>query len=118
MSMQKAEKKISLFRELLERSQNDDEKLFLNAVISGDNDGAERIYRRRLRKNFVPLYPFMELCSLPVLFRPGDVIREGGRFYYVHLTPCITEGHSSFLEECYLCYELSGNCRNYSYLLG
>ena len=53
------------------------------------------------------MYPFLEICGLPVLFKPGDVIRRGNEFYYVGFLPEFIIDHSDFSDECYLCYELS-----------
>ena len=101
--------KSAMFQRLIERSDSEDEKLLLRTELT-DPEAACRIYTERFPHEGFPLYPFLEVCNLPVLFRPGDVIRvrggHGNALYYVGKVPHVVEGRCDFSDESYLCYSL------------
>ena len=112
-------KRISLFRKLAGRTDSEAEKLLLNTAIADleRNSGIEEEYMKAAcevyEKNFphegFPLFPFLEVCNLPVLFEPGDVIRcrHDGGIYCVGIGPVLEAGRCDFSDECYLCYPVS-----------
>ena len=118
-----AEKKdrLPLFQILLEETNDEAEKLLLSSAIKDFQDGndfysdtTQEIYKKHFPHYAFPIYPFLEICGLPVLFKQGDVIRRGSKFYYVGFLPAfITDpsdfmiDHCDFSDECYLCYNLS-----------
>ena len=111
-----AEKKerVPLFQILLEETNNEAEKLLISSAIEDFQNGNDfysdktlEIYNKNFPHYAFPLYPFLEICGLPVLFKPGDVIRRGNEFYYVGFLPVFIIDHCDFSDECYLCYELS-----------
>ena len=111
-----AEKKnrIPLFQILLEETNDEAEKLLLSSAIKDFQDGndfysdtTQEIYDKNFPHEGFPLYPFLEVCGLPALFKQGDVIRRGSEFYYVGSLPLLRVNHCDFSDECYLCYELS-----------
>ena len=112
--------KPQMFRRLIEQSYSESEKLLLNTELI-DPEAACDIYRQHFPHKGFPLYPFLEVCNLPVLFRPGDIIRQQNTFYYVGSVPYLPEGLCDFSDECYLCYSLSEtltrNCTRYSDLV-
>ena len=112
--------KPEMFRRLIEQSESDNEKLLLTAELT-DPESSYEIYRQNFPHKGFPVYPFLEVCNLPVLFRPADIIRRKNMFYYVGSVPYLPEGLCDFSDECYLCYSLSETlsrkCRNYYDLL-
>ena len=115
-------KRISLFRKLAGRTDSEAEKLLLNTAVADleRNSGVEGGYMKATcevyEKNFphegFPIFPFLEVCNLPVLFRPGDIITSHSRFalgtvYCVGSVPVLREGMCDFSDECYLCYPVS-----------
>ena len=112
--------KPEMFRRLIEQSESDNEKLLLSTELSDPESSCE-IYRQKFPHKGFPVYPFLEVCNLPVLFRPADIIRRKNMFYYVGSVPYLPEGLCDFSDECYLCYSLSEtlsrNCRNYDELV-
>ena len=113
----KKKNRLPLFRQLLEETDNEAEKLFLRSAVKDFQDGLEfysdatfEIYRKEFPHDGFPLYPFLEVCCLPVLFKRGDVIRwhgKGSTLYYVKELPFSIEGQADFSDECYLSYALS-----------
>ena len=75
------------------------------------DEKTNRLYRSRFEGKAFPLYPFLEKCYLPVLFRIGDVISF--RNYYSEVTfACIEalpwlDDETDFTGECYYCHDLS-----------
>ncbi len=112
--------KPEMFRRLIEQSTSENERLLLSAELT-DPEAACEIYRHYFPHKGFPLYPFLEVCNLPVLFRPADIIRWQNTFYYVGSVPYLTEGLCDFSDECYLCYSLSETmsrkCTRYSDLV-
>ena len=105
---------LPLFQILLEETNDEAEKLLLSSAIKDFQDGndfysdtTQEIYDKYFPHYAFPLYPFLEVCGLPVLFKQGDVIRRGSEFYYVGSLPLLIIDHCDFSDECYLCYELS-----------
>lgn len=109
--------RLLLFRQLLEETDDEAEKLFLSSAIKdvqngvkGYSDETEEIYDKEFpHEGFFPGYPFLEICNLPVLFREGDVIRwhgNGNKLYYVGGLPLLIPGHCDFTDEVYLSYPL------------
>ena len=112
--------KHEMFRRLIEQSDSEDEKLLLSTELAYPEEACE-VYRQHFPHEGFPWYPFLEVCNLPVLFRPGDIIRCKSMFCYVGSGPYLSEGMCDFSDECYLCYSLSEtlsrNCRNYDELV-
>lgn len=112
--------KHEMFRRLIEESDSGSEKLLLTTELA-DPEAACEVYRQHFPHKGFPLYPFLEVCNLPVLFRPGDIIRCKSMFCYVGSVPYLPEGLCDFSDECYLCYSLSEtlsrNCRHYDELV-
>ena len=120
-----AEKKnrLPLFRQLLEETDNEAEKLLLRSAVKDCQEGVEyysdetqKIYDEKFPHEGFPWYPFLEVCNLPVLFKRGDVIRRhrkhgwhgrGNELYYVGGVPLLIPGHCDFSDEQYLSYPLS-----------
>ena len=118
----KKKNRLLLFRQLLEETNDKAEKLFLSSAIKDVQNGVEyyyysdetkEIYEKEFPHDVFPLYPFFEVCRLPLLFRRGDVIRWHGRqhgksntLYYVGFLPSLPVNHCDFSDECYLCYPL------------
>lgn len=108
--------RISLLQILLEETNNEAEKMLLSSAIkdlqSGNewiSDVTQEIYNKNFPHKRFPLYPFLEVCGLPVLFKRGDVIRRcstGSTLYYVRGQPLLIPEHCDFSDECYLCYPL------------
>lgn len=106
--------RLSLFQILLEETNDEAEKMLLSSAIKDFQDGndfysdtTQEIYDKNFPHYAFPLYPFVEVCGLPVLFKKGDVIRKGSEFYYVGFLPLLILNHCDFSDECYLCYPLS-----------
>ena len=106
--------RLPLFQILLEETNDEAEKLLLSSAIkdfqSGNyfySDTTQKIYNKNFPHKGFPLYPFLEVCGLPALFKQGDVIRKGNEFYYVGFLPLLIIDYCDFSDECYLCYELS-----------
>ena len=113
----KKKNRLILFRQLLEETNDEAEKLFLSSTIKDVQDGVEYysddtrgIYYEKFPHEGFPCFPFLEICGLPVLFEEGDVIRWHGRgstLYYVGGLPLLIPEHCDFTDECYLSYSLS-----------
>ena len=112
--------KPEMFRRLIEQSDSENEKLLLKTELT-DPEAACDFYRQNFPHKGFPLYPFLEVCNLPVLFRPSDIIRQKSMFYYVGRVLYLPEGMCDFSDECYLCCSLSETlsrkCRNYDELV-
>ncbi|MBR0079015.1 MAG: hypothetical protein IJP69_01440 [Synergistaceae bacterium] len=118
----KKKNRLLLFRQLLEETDDDAEKLFLSSAIKdvqngveGYSDETKEIYEKEFPHDGFPAYPFLEVCGLPALFREGDVIRwhgKGNTLYYVGGLPLLILGHCDFTDECYLSYSLSYPVKN------
>ena len=72
-----AEKKerVPLFQILLEETNNEAEKLLISSAIEDFQNGNDfysdktlEIYNKNFPHYAFPLYPFLEICGLPVLF--------------------------------------------------
>ena len=117
----KRKKQIAIFRKLAEESSLEAEKLLLRTAItdlehhpdmeSGYMKDTCEVYDEKFPHEGFPLFPFLEICSLPVLFKSGDVIRSKARYYdglyCVGIGPVLEVGRCDFSDECYLCYPLS-----------
>ena len=106
--------RLPLFRILLEETNDEAEKLLLSSAIKDFQDGIDfysdttlEFYHKYFPHYAFPLYPFLEVCDLPALFKQGDVIKKANEFYYVGFLPVLRLNHCDFSDECYLCYELS-----------
>ena len=106
--------RVPLFQILLEETNDEAEKLLLSSAINDFQNGnyfysdtTREIYDKYFPHYAFPVYPFLEICGLPALFKRGDVIRKGNEFYYVGFLPLFIIDHCDFSDECYLCYELS-----------
>ena len=120
----KKRKRVPLLESVLEETQNDSERLLLDSAIKdiqcGNewiSDETQKIYLEKFPHDDFPLYPFLEVCGLPALFKKGDIIRKGNEFYYVGFLPVLIAGHCDFSDECYLCYPLSYPVKNEEDLL-
>ena len=114
---------VSLLEILIEGTTNEDEILLLSSVVEdlknciGNeyieyiSEETQKIYDEKFRHDGFPLYPFLEVCGLPVLFKKGDIVRAKydsyDNFYYVGALPLLIANHCDFSDECYLCYNLS-----------
>lgn len=104
--------KIKLMKQLAEIAEEDSEKTLLNTALADikklgyTGEAPNRIYASLFPHEGFPLYPFLEVCNLPVLFHQGDLIKFREHHYYVAGTPVKTE-YSDFTDECYYCYDLS-----------
>ena len=105
--------KPQMFQRLIDRSNSEDERLLLSAEISDGYDASCKIYSERFPHEGFPLFPFLEVCHLPVLFKPGDVIRWKNELFYVGGIPYLREGYCDFSDESYLCYPLSLSYKYY-----
>ena len=119
----KKKNRLPLFRQLLEETDNEAERLFLSSAVKDSQEGVEyysdetqEIYDEKFPHEGFPWYPFLEVCNLPVLFKRGDVIRRhrkhgwhgrGNELYYVGGVPLLIPGHCDFSDEQYLSYPLS-----------
>lgn len=114
---------VSLLEELIEGTNNEDEILLMSSAVNDFKHGNEyiseetqRIYDEKFPHDGFPLYPFLEVCGLPVLFKESDIVRAKydsyDGFYYVGALPLLTANHCDFSDECYLCYNLSYPVRN------
>ena len=81
--------RLPLFQILLEETNDEAEKLLLSSAIKDFQNGnyfysdtTQEIYNKNFPHKGFPLYPFLEVCGLPTLFKRGDVIRKGNEFYY------------------------------------
>lgn len=118
----KKKNRLLLFRQLLEETNDEAEKLFLSSAIKDVQNGVEyysdetrEIYYEKFPHEGFPWYPFLEICGLPALFKEGDVIRwhgKGNTLYYVGGVPLLILGHCDFTDECYLSYSLSHSVEN------
>lgn len=121
----KRKKQITLFRMLKDKTESRAEKLLLSTAImdlkqhinmeSEYMKATCEVYRQYFPHEGFPLYPFLEICSLPVLFKSGDVIRytRSYELYCVGIGPGILEaGQYDFSDECYLCYPVSWPVRD------
>lgn len=63
---------------------------------------------------FFPIFPFLEVCHLPTLFKPGDVIvceyRDGPLYACVDGMPYLSTGACDFSDECYYCHDIDCIC--------
>ncbi|MBO4453400.1 MAG: hypothetical protein J5793_05640 [Clostridia bacterium] len=104
-------RKIELFQRLSEETATESEKTLLNVAIEEINKSGytgketNKAYALLFPHDGTPLFPFLEICDLPVLFGIGDIISYRRRRYYVAERPAITD-NSDFSDECYLCYGL------------
>ncbi|MBR0251101.1 MAG: hypothetical protein IJQ77_08455 [Synergistaceae bacterium] len=121
----KKKNRLPLFRQLLEETDNEAERLFLSSAVKDSQEGVEyysdetqEIYDEKFPHEGFPWYPFLEVCNLPVLFKRGDVIRRHRKhgwhnrvneLYYVGGVPLLIPGHCDFSDEQYLSYPLSSS---------
>ena len=117
---------LPLFEGLLKRAKTEAERLLLASYVedlrndeSGKgyySDATFDIYVKKFPHEGFPLYPFDEVCRLPVLFKRGDVIRwhkkhgwhkKGNKLFYVGFLPFLIPGHCDFSDEDYLVFPLS-----------
>ena len=109
--------KVELLKQLAEKAETDSALTLLNTAIAEikktgyTGEASNRIYALLFPHNGFPLYPFLEVCDLPVLFKQGELIRFRKHHYYVAGTPVSTE-YSDFTDECYYCYDLSVRIQN------
>ena len=122
---------VSLLEELIAGTNNEDEILLMssavedlkncNEYIGYISEETQRIYDEKFPHDDFPLYPFLEVCGLPVLFKKGDIVRAKydsyDNFYYVGALPLLIANYCDFSDECYLCYDLSYPVRNEDDLL-
>lgn len=110
-------KKLRLLQRLSEETKNAAERILLETAIReirryGYADKASKeIYDSLFPHEGFPLYPFLEICDLPVLFHKGDLIAFRKRHYYVGSCPNMKE-NCDFSDENYLCYDLSARIEN------
>ncbi len=105
-----------LLQSLAGLAESAEERLLLETAVReigergcpGDDSNA--VYRSLFPHEGPPLFPFLEICNLPVLFHGGNLISSFGKHYYVVNGPCLNRS-SDFTDECYYCYELSGRFR-------
>lgn len=115
----KRKKQITLFRMLKDKTESRAEKLLLSTAImdlkqhinmeSGYMKATCEVYEQYFPHEGFPLFPFLEICNLPVLFKSGDVIRHT-RFhelYCVGTVPYLETGRCDFTDESYTCYPVS-----------
>ena len=107
------EQKVVFFEKLIEISSKNEERILLKEAIKdtkkygSPNKKTKKIYDRYfLDTPRTPLFPFLEICNFPVLFKRGDIIFDQEDFWYVADVPRINQS-SDFTDECYLCYSLS-----------
>jgi hypothetical protein len=104
--------KIKRLRQLAETTENDSERILLSTAIEEiaktgyPGETTNRIYKSLFPHEGFPLYPFLEVCNLPVLFHKNDLVTFRKHHYFVADYPCITD-NDDFTDECYLCYDLS-----------
>ena len=127
----KKKNRLPLFRQLLEETDNESEKLLLRSAVKDCQEGIEyysdetkEIYRKEFPYEQAR-YPFRKVCDLPVLFKVGDVIRwngkrgwpsKGDELYYVGGLPLLIPGFCDFSDEEYLSYSLSVPVKTEKYL--
>lgn len=118
--MEHCEKEVTLalIEQLNEIAEDEAERTLLLSALKDlrefgyiDHE-TNRIYRMRFQGEAFPLYPFLEKCFLPVLFRIGDVISFLN--YFKETTyACIEDlpdlrREDDYTGECYFCHDL--NC--------
>lgn len=115
----KRKKQIALFRMLKDKTESQAEKLLLSTAImdlkhNSDMEGeymkaACEVYREYFPHEGFPLFPFLEICNLPVLFKSGDLIRDARSYelYCVGTVPYLETGRCDFTDESYTCYPVS-----------
>ena len=105
-------KKIKLFQQLAETTKNASERMLLYTAIKeiketgSTGETTAETYRSLFHHNGSPLFPFLEICNLPVLYHRGDIVVFHKRRYYVADRP-LTDENSDFTDECYLCFDLT-----------
>lgn len=112
------EESLALIEQLIEIAEDEADRTLLRSALNDlqefgyIDEKTNRIYRMRFQGEAFPLYPFLEICNLPVLFRIGDVISVLN--YYNEITyACIEDlpdlsGEEDHTGECYYCHDL--NC--------
>lgn len=116
------EDKITALRTLAKETTNEAEKLLFETAVQEikeqgfDGIKTEAVYTQYFSHIENPKYPFIEVCNLPILFKKGDVIKEGEQFFLVAGTPEKQKLYD-FTDECYLCYLLTDEIKTYDDLV-
>jgi len=102
-----------IFTMLAEDTNDEQEKALLEAAIEDikicgcPGKNAKDVYNKYFfKRGITPLFPFFEVCNMPILFKVGDIISYDGKLYYVAETP-VQNRCIDFTDECYMCYPLS-----------
>ena len=112
------EHKAALFEKFVQMTPILEERLLLESAVADikkygrPGQKTNRIYDRYFdRGGMPPLFPFLEICSLPVLYKKGDIISDGRGRYCVASGPRLSK-YADFSDECYLAYSLSNEIRS------
>lgn len=112
------EAKITALRTLAQETSNEAEKLLFETAAQEikeqgfDGSKTEAVYAQYFSGAENPKYPFIEVCDLPILFKKGDVIKDGEQIFLVAGTPK-KQYLYDFSDECYLCYLLTDEIKTY-----
>lgn len=116
------EDKITALRTLAKETGNEAEKLLFETAVQEikeqgfDGIKTKAVYTQYFSHTENPKYPFIEVCNLPILFKKGDVIKDGERIFLVAGTPKKQKLYD-FTDECYLCYLLTDEIKTYDDLV-
>ena len=107
--------KAKLFRHLLNEIEDEKERALIESAISDLKQygqivkATEELYLHMYPSIKFPLFPFLEICRLPVLFNVGDIIEscfEPGIPYYVAALPS-EDLYGDFTDQSYMCINLT-----------
>lgn len=116
------EDKITALLTLAKETGDEAEKLLFEIAAQEireqgfDGSKSEAVYTQYFSGTENPKYPFIEVCNLPILFKKGDVIKNGERIFLVACTPK-KQYLYDFSDECYLCYLLTDEIKTYDDLV-
>ena len=112
-SGKKRRHKADILSELSTMTDNEYEQALLRTAVNDIikkgyvDEATHKIYSSHRTSPNEPKYPFIEICNLPVLFHPGDVIYCKSGYAFVESEPYLPDGRSDFSDECYLTILLS-----------
>ncbi|MBP3308755.1 MAG: hypothetical protein J6L90_04870 [Clostridia bacterium] len=105
--------KTAFLAKLLKKTQSKAEIELIGAAIEDIeafgfiHDKTQAIYNKHFgKRECPPFFPFLEVCSLPVLFKCGEVLSHNGEVFYIISAPS-EACFSDFTDESYLCCALN-----------
>lgn len=105
--------KIRLLTKLGEETEDESEKILLSTAIDEikkfgyTGEATNEVYKTLFPHKGFPIYPFLEVCNLPVLYKEGDLLIFRRHHFLVAGGPELRENACDFTDECYYCYDLS-----------